>query len=83
MRFLCLNEQDKVVLNIGCGLGTLALFAASAGASHVYAVDNSSIIEYARNIVELNRKSRLITLYHGKSFEITRDLFNDLLLIDL
>lgn len=41
----------KTVLDIGCGTAILSLFAASAGAEHVYGVDASGIITHALEIV--------------------------------
>ena len=41
----------KVVLDVGCGTGILSMFCAKAGAKKVIAVDNSEIINKAREIV--------------------------------
>jgi type I protein arginine methyltransferase len=43
--------KDKVVLDVGCGTGILSMFCAKAGAKMVIAVDNSNIIDKAREIV--------------------------------
>lgn len=45
--------KGKVVLDVGCGTGILSMFAAKAGAAKVIGVDMSSIVEYARKIVEV------------------------------
>lgn len=58
--------KDKVVLDVGCGTGILSMFAAKHGAKHVIGVDMSSIIEMARELVELNGFSDKITLLRGK-----------------
>ena len=47
--------KGKVVLDVGCGTGILSMFAAKAGAAQVIGVDMSSIVEYARKIVEVVR----------------------------
>lgn len=46
-------EQIKgtTVLDLGCGTGILAMFAAQAGAAKVVAVDQSDIIYHAMDIV--------------------------------
>ena len=41
----------QIVLDVGCGTGILSMFAAKAGCRHVYAIDQSDIIDYAREIV--------------------------------
>mmetsp|Transcript_7108 Transcript_7108/g.9588 ORF Transcript_7108/g.9588 Transcript_7108/m.9588 type:complete len:148 (+) Transcript_7108:1184-1627(+) len=46
------------------------MFAAKAGAKHVYAVDCSSIINQAKRIVEINGFSEKITCIRGKVEEI-------------
>ncbi|GKY93027.1 putative protein arginine N-methyltransferase 1.2 [Mayamaea pseudoterrestris] len=62
--------RDKIVLDVGCGTGILSMFAAQAGAKHIYAVDCSSIIEQAKAIVERNGFADKITLIRGKIEEI-------------
>jgi protein arginine N-methyltransferase 1 len=55
-----------VVLDVGCGTGILCLFAAKAGAKHVYGIDSSAIIDQATQIVQRNGYSDQITLIKGK-----------------
>ena len=43
--------EGKVVLDVGCGTGILSMFCAKAGAARIIAVDNSNIIDKAREIV--------------------------------
>lgn len=45
-------EGTQVVLDIGCGTGILSLFALKAGAGHVYAIDQSNIIDKAKDIAK-------------------------------
>ena len=47
-----MDFKDKIVLDIGCGTGILSIFAARAGAKHVYAVDNAEIALFAKEIVK-------------------------------
>lgn len=60
----------QIVLDVGCGTGILSMFAAQAGAKHVYAVDCSSIIAQAKQIVEKNGFADQITMIKGKVEEI-------------
>lgn len=64
------HAPDKVVLEIGCGSGVLACFAADAGAKHVYAVEESAIIETAQQIAEANGLADRITFLTGNSMDI-------------
>lgn len=61
----------KVVLDVGCGTGILSMFCAKAGAARVIAVDNSAIIEKARENVFNNGFSNKITCLRGKIEEVT------------
>ncbi|XP_068429571.1 protein arginine N-methyltransferase 3 isoform X2 [Clinocottus analis] len=58
--------RDKVVLDVGCGTGILAMFAARAGAKQVIAVDQSEIIYQAMDIVRSNQLEDKITLIKGR-----------------
>lgn len=62
--------KDKVVLDIGCGTGILSIFAAKAGAKHVYAIDAAEIALFAKEIVKDNGLADKITVFHGKIEEL-------------
>ncbi|CAG8586111.1 8123_t:CDS:2 [Paraglomus brasilianum] len=62
--------RDKIVLDVGCGTGILSMFAAKAGAKHVYGIDMSNIIDQAQQIVADNKFSSKITLIKGKMEEV-------------
>lgn len=53
--------KDKVVLDVGCGTGILSMFCAKAGAKQVIAVDNSNIIDRAKEIIWENGFGDVIT----------------------
>ncbi|RKF59117.1 Ribosomal protein arginine N-methyltransferase rmt3 [Erysiphe neolycopersici] len=61
----------KTVLDVGCGTGILSMFCAKAGAKHVFAVDNSNIIEKARENIFNNSFGDIITCIRGKIEEAT------------
>lgn len=62
--------KDKIVLDIGCGTGILSIFAARAGAKHVYAIENAEIAIFAREIIKKNGFESKITVIKGKMEEI-------------
>lgn len=62
--------KDKIVLDIGAGTGILSIFAARAGAKHVYAIENAEIAHFAREIVKRNGLESKITVIKGKMEEI-------------
>ncbi|GAB7358883.1 hypothetical protein MBLNU230_g4106t1 [Neophaeotheca triangularis] len=61
---------DKVVLDVGCGTGILSLFAAKAGARKVISVDNSAIIQKAKQIAAVNGMSDRISFVQGRVEDI-------------
>ena len=63
--------QNKIVLDVGCGTGILSMFAAKAGAKHVYGVDMSGIVEQAKAIVNTNGLGDKVTILRGKVEEIS------------
>ncbi|RAO65264.1 uncharacterized protein BHQ10_001276 [Talaromyces amestolkiae] len=63
--------KDKVVLDVGCGTGILSMFCAKAGAKMVIAVDNSNIIQKARENIYKNGFEDVITCVRGKIEEVS------------
>jgi len=62
--------RDKIVLDVGCGTGILSMFAARAGAKHVYGVDYSDIVYQGQQIVKDNNLQDVVTLIKGKMEEV-------------
>uniref|UniRef100_A0A665TKL6 type I protein arginine methyltransferase n=1 Tax=Echeneis naucrates TaxID=173247 RepID=A0A665TKL6_ECHNA len=61
--------KDKIVLDVGSGTGILSMFAAKAGAKHVYGIECSSISEYSERIIKSNHLD-IITIFKGKVEEV-------------
>ncbi|SZF00320.1 unnamed protein product [Blumeria hordei] len=61
---------NKTVLDIGCGTGILSMFCVKAGAARVIAVDNSDIIDKARENIFLNGMDDKITCLRGEIEEV-------------
>lgn len=72
-RDFCYDNKDflngKVVLDVGCGTGILSMFCAKMGAK-VYAVDNSTVIQKARQIAAENNLADRITFIQGQIEDI-------------
>ncbi|XVF62587.1 hypothetical protein PTKIN_Ptkin09bG0020400 [Pterospermum kingtungense] len=68
------NRADftgRVVVDVGAGSGILSLFAAQAGAKHVYAVEASEMAEYAGKLIAGNPSlGQRITVIKGKIEEV-------------
>eukprot|EP00924_Labyrinthula_sp_SR-Ha-C_P000965 augustus_masked-scaffold_7-processed-gene-9.58-mRNA-1 protein AED:0.03 eAED:0.04 QI:0/-1/0/1/-1/1/1/0/359 len=58
--------ENRVVMDVGCGTGILSLFAAKAGAKHVYAIEYSKVAEIAKQIIKDNGYSDKITVIQSK-----------------
>lgn len=63
--------KDKIVLDVGSGTGILCLFAARAGAAHVYGIEYSEIVDIACKVTAENGLSDKITYIKGKAEEVT------------
>eukprot|EP01084_Bolivina_argentea_P314219 544242_1 len=73
--------KNKIVLDIGCGTGILSMFAAKAGAKHVYGIEMAGIAHNARLIVKENGYADRITIIKGKVEEI--ELPSDVKQVDI
>ena len=56
-----MDFKDKVVLDVGAGSGILSLFAASAGAKRVYAIEASNVALAARKLVAKNKLEHIVS----------------------
>ncbi|GAB2215344.1 hypothetical protein Droror1_Dr00019727 [Drosera rotundifolia] len=63
----------KVVVDVGCGTGILAIFCAQAGARRVYAVDASDIAVQANEVVKANNLSDKVIVLHGRVEDVEID----------
>lgn len=64
--------EDKIVLEVGCGMGLFSLFCAEAGARHVIAVDCSVITQLTQEIVEENDLADVITVIQSRMEDVQR-----------
>lgn len=62
--------KDKIVLDVGAGTGVLSMFAAKAGAKHVYSIECSEIIHLGRQLVEDNGLADKVTLIQEKAEDL-------------
>lgn len=64
-------RSGDVVVDVGAGTGLLSMMACQAGASRVYAIEETGVIALARRIVEANGMGDRIRLLEGRSSAVT------------
>ena len=70
------------VLDLGCGVGVLGLFALEAGAGHVTFVDETAIIEIARESMARAGFAERCSFVEGSSYDISLPERVDVILSD-
>ncbi len=75
-------RPGDLVADIGCGLGTYAIFACRAGAAKVYAVEREDIILTARRIAEENGCADRIEFIRADAGSLTFDEPVDVLITE-
>lgn len=68
--FYFFGLRSQIVLDVRCGLGLLSMFAAIAGAKHVYAIDKSNVVQMTRRVIRDNRLADKITVIQGSAVDI-------------
>ena len=63
-------REGDVVVDMGTGTGILAVAAAQAGASRVYAIEGTSVSRAAASVFEANGVSDRVTLVEGWSTQV-------------
>src|SRR5882757_715787 len=76
-------REGSVVVEIGTGPGIFAVLACQLGASWVYAIEPSEIIQVAREVATANGCADKIVFYEGLSDEVTLPTRADVILSDL
>jgi SAM-dependent methyltransferase len=61
---------NSIVADLGCGSGVLGLLCLQAGAGHVYAVDESAMLEVARETLTRAGYGDRVTFIHGRAGQI-------------
>lgn len=55
-------KPGDIVLDFGAGTGILSMFAAQAGAGHVYAIERTAVAGFARRLIGVNRAKDRVTV---------------------
>ena len=70
--FKAIKPEDSVI-DFGSGTGILGFFALQAGASHVYAIEETSIIDYAKKLAKQNNFEDKITFIKKSGSKVTKE----------
>ncbi len=62
--------EGKVVLDVGCGTGVLSVWAAEAGAKHVYAVEATGVARHAETLINAHGLGSAVTVLRGRMEEL-------------
>jgi protein arginine N-methyltransferase 1 len=76
-------HEDSVVLDIGTGAGTFALFACQLGARRVVALEPDDVIELARELAVINGCQDRIEFIQDASTNVTLEERADVIVSDL
>jgi len=75
-------KPGDVVIDLGTGTGLLSLFALTAGARKVYAIEQEVIVEIAKQVAQVNGVSDQIEFVVGKSTDIELPELADVLITE-
>ena len=65
--------KDKIVMDVGAGSGILSLFAARAGAKHVFCIEASNMASFCAQTMKENGFDNVCTVIHDKVENIVND----------
>lgn len=77
------HAPGQTVVEIGCGSGILSCYAARFGATRVFAIEETDIIDVAREIAERNGVADRIVFLPGNSLDIELDERADVIVSEL
>jgi SAM-dependent methyltransferase len=63
-------RPGDIVLDVGAGSGILSMFAARAGAAHVYAVERTTVAVLAQELAAANGVAEIVQLIHGDVMDV-------------
>jgi len=77
-----LVKPDSIVVDLGSGTGILGILACQAGAARVYSIEESNLIELARDICHANGFADRVRFIKGLSTRVTLPEPADIILAD-